>query len=61
MLDVILRISGLTGFIASLVVLVIYVPEPDLVVVLLLVAAMAIYDLLVRPMIARSRNNNRRS
>ncbi|MBL9036119.1 MAG: hypothetical protein JNN33_15245 [Rhodospirillaceae bacterium] len=55
MLDVILRIAALAAFVASLAVLVIFVPEPDLVVVLLLVAAMAIYDFLLRPILANRR------
>jgi hypothetical protein len=55
MLDVILRIAALAAFVASLAVLVIFVPEPDLVVVLLLVAAMAIYDFLLRPILSNRR------
>lgn len=56
MLDIILRIAALAAFVASLAVLVIFVPEPDLVIVLVLVAAMAIYDFLIRPLRAGRRN-----
>lgn len=56
MFDIILRIAALAAFVASLAVLVIFVPEPDLVVVLALVAAMAIYDFLIRPLRAGRRN-----
>ena len=59
MLDVILRLAGLAGFIASLAVLVYYVPEKDLAVVLILVAAMAIYDLMIRPVLTRTNNHRR--
>ncbi|CAN0503503.1 unnamed protein product [Phaeothamnion confervicola] len=59
MLDVILRIFALTCFVASLAVLAIYVAEPALIVVLVLVVAMATYDFLIRPMIARSRDPRR--
>lgn len=59
MLDMILRIGALAGFVASLAVLVIYVPDIDLTVVLLIVIAMAIYDFLIRPILRRRNNNHR--
>ncbi len=55
MLDLILKIVALAGFIVSLAVLVIWVPSPDLVTVIVIVVAMAVYDLLIRPYV-RSRN-----
>lgn len=58
MLDLVLKILALASFVASLMVLVIYVPDIDLTVVLLIVIAMAVYDFLVRP-ILRRRNNHR--
>lgn len=58
MLDLVLKILALASFVASLMVLVIYVPDIDLTIVLLIVIAMAVYDFLVRP-ILRRRNNHR--
>lgn len=59
MFDVILKVLALAAFVGSMLVLVIYVPDMDLTVVLLIVLAMAIYDFLIRPALRR-RNNNRR-
>jgi hypothetical protein len=53
MLDIVLKLIALTGFVASLSVLVIWVPSPDLIAVVVVVAAMAVYDLLVRPVLRR--------
>jgi hypothetical protein len=53
MLDLILKVVALGAFIASLAVLVIWVPSPDLVTVIVIVAAMAVYDFLVRPYLRR--------
>lgn len=59
MLDMILKIFALATFVASLLVIVVYVPTPDLVIVLLLVVAMAIYDFLIRPLFRRGNDNHR--
>jgi hypothetical protein len=53
MLDNILKIVALAAFIASLTVLVIWVPSPDLVTVIVIVVAMAVYDFLIRPYLRR--------
>jgi hypothetical protein len=47
MLDNVLKIVALAMFIAYIAVLAIWVPDPDLVVVLVVVAALAIYDFLI--------------
>jgi hypothetical protein len=53
-MDLVLKLIGLAMFIAWLAVLAWFVPHIDLITVLVLVAAMAVYDLLVRPaLIAR--------
>jgi hypothetical protein len=49
MLDNALRVIALATFIAYIAVLAIWVPDPDLVIVLMVVAAMATYDFLIRP------------
>ena len=54
MLNTVIKILALAGFVASLAVLAIYVPEPDLTIVLVIVAAMAIYDFLIRPVLMRN-------
>lgn len=54
MLNMVLKLAALTGFVASLAVIAVYVPHLDLVVVLVVVAAMAIFDFLVRPMLGRN-------
>jgi hypothetical protein len=59
MLDMILKVFALAAFVASLLVIVVYVPAPDLVIALLLVVAMAIYDFLIRPLFRRRNNNHR--
>lgn len=56
MLNNVLKIAALLCFVASLGVIVVRVPDPALVIVLLVVIAMAIYDFLIRPM--RIRNGN---
>ena len=60
MLNAVLKIAALAGFVASLAVLAVYVPDLDLMAVLIIVAAMAIYDFLIRPMLMGTGNNNRR-
>jgi hypothetical protein len=59
MLDTILKIVALAAFIVSLAVLVIWVPSPDLVTVIVVVVAMAIYDFFLRPYL-RNRNGRGR-
>ncbi len=49
MIDTIVRILALALFVASMAIIAIKVPEPDLVTVIVLVAAMAAYDFLIRP------------
>jgi hypothetical protein len=56
MLDIVIKVLALACFIAYVAVLAIWVPDPDLVVVLVIVAAMAIYDFLIRPY--RMRNSD---
>lgn len=60
MLNIVLKIAALAGFVVSLAVLAIYVPDLDLIAVLVIVAAMAIYDFLIRPMLMRNGDNQRR-
>lgn len=60
MMNTLLKIAALAAFVASLSVLVIYVPDLDLVAVLIIVIAMAIYDFLIRPMLTRNGNNRQR-
>jgi hypothetical protein len=58
MTDIILRLIALAGFILTLAVLAVYVPQADLIGVLALVVLMATYDFLVRPLIRnRGRSN----
>jgi uncharacterized membrane protein YqhA len=60
MLNTILKLAALAGFVASIAVLAVRVPDLDLMAVLIIVAAMAIYDFLVRPILIRNSNNNQR-
>lgn len=60
MLDTILKMAALVTFVATLSVLVIYVPDLDLVAVLIIVIVMVVYDFLVRPLLVRNDNNHRR-
>ncbi len=53
MLDTVLKIVALGALIASLAVLVIWVPSPDLVAVIVVVVAMAVYDFFIRPFLRR--------
>jgi hypothetical protein len=55
MFDVVLKVAALAGFILTLAVLAIYVPDADLIAVLAIVVGMAVYDFLVRPMIRNRR------
>jgi hypothetical protein len=57
MTDIVLKLIALGGFILTLAVLAIYVPQADLIGVLAIVVLMAAYDFLVRPLI----RNRRRS
>jgi hypothetical protein len=59
MLNNVLKIAALLCFVASLGVIVVRVPDLALVIVLIIVIAMAIYDFLIRPMLARNGNNKR--
>lgn len=49
MLDFVLKLIALVAFVGSLAVVAVKVPSPDLVIVIVVVAAMATYDLLIRP------------
>ena len=53
MLDTVLKIAALSGFAASLAVLAIWVPLPDLITVVIVVVAMAVYDFFIRPYLTR--------
>ena len=50
MTDIVLKLIALAGFILTLAVLAIYVPQADLIGVLAIVVLMAAYDFLVRPL-----------
>jgi hypothetical protein len=52
-----LKIVALICFVGSLGVIVFRVPDAALIIVLLIVIAMAIYDFLIRPTLARNGNN----
>lgn len=58
MLDTVLKLLALAGFVATLAVLAIYVPSVDLLAVLAVVFAMAAYDFLIRPLLARRRRRS---
>ncbi len=60
MLNTILKLAALASFVASVTVLAIYVPDLDLIAVLIIVAVMAIYDFLIRPIRIRNGNNRQR-
>jgi hypothetical protein len=53
--DMPLKALALLAFVASLAALAVYVPSFDLVGVLAVVVAMAGYDFLIRPLLARRR------
>ena len=60
MLTTILKLAALASFVASIAVIVVYVPDPSLIVVVAIVIAMAVYDFLIRPMLFRNSNNGQR-
>ena len=60
MLNTILKLASLAAFVASMAVIVIYVPDAALTAVVVIVVAMAAYDFLVRPMLIRNGNDHRR-
>ena len=49
MFDIVVKIIALVAFVGSLAIVAVKVPSFDLVTVIVVVAAMAIYDLLIRP------------
>lgn len=53
MIDVALKVLALATFIVFLAFLPIFVPLPDLIVVVVIVVAMAAYDFLVYPALRR--------
>jgi membrane protein YdbS with pleckstrin-like domain len=53
--DMPLKALALLAFVASLAALAVYVPNFDLIAVLVVVVAMALYDFMVRPALARYR------
>jgi hypothetical protein len=55
MRDLVVKLLALAGFIGFLVTLAIYVPDMDLILVIALVSAMALFDMLVRPVLLRRR------
>jgi hypothetical protein len=57
MTDIVLKLIALGGFILTLAVLAIYVPQADLIGVLAIVVLMAAYDFLVRPLIRNRRQS----
>jgi hypothetical protein len=60
MLTTILKLAALASFVASIAVIIIYVPDPSLIAVVMIVIAMAIYDFLIRPMLVRNGDNRQR-
>jgi hypothetical protein len=54
MVDILLKIVALAGFVAFSAVLAVRVPEPSLVTVLIIVSLMAAYDFFVDPYIRRN-------
>ena len=58
MVDTILKVLALSLFVGSLAVIAVKVPDPELITVIVLVAAMAVYDLLVRPYMMRDKRNS---
>ena len=61
MADQLARLFGILAFIASLAILAWYVPELDLIAVVVLVCAMAIYDMLIRPRLVRNSRAKRKA
>jgi hypothetical protein len=57
MVDIVLRVFALASFIAFLAFLPIYVPDPALIAVIVIVVAMATYDFLIRPALMRRRRS----
>jgi branched-subunit amino acid ABC-type transport system permease component len=55
-LDTVLKIVALAGFAASLAVLAVWVPLPDLIAVVGIAVALALYDFFIRPL--RQRNGS---
>jgi hypothetical protein len=55
MLDTVLKVIALASFILFLSFLPIYVPDLDLIAVIVIVIAMATYDFLIRPALMRRR------
>jgi hypothetical protein len=53
MVETVLKVIALASFAAFAVVLPIYVPDLDLMAVIVIVVAMAAYDFFVRPMLRR--------
>lgn len=60
MLNTILKIAALAAFVASIAVIVFYVPDPSLIAVVVIVIAMVVYDFLIRPTLMRNGNNQQR-
>jgi hypothetical protein len=56
MTDIILKLIALAGFLITLSVLAIYVPQADLIGVLAIVVLMAAYDFLLRPIVRNRRS-----
>lgn len=56
MLDLLLKSIALAGFAASLLVLAVWVPLPDLATVMCVAIAMAFYDFFIHPYRTRKRN-----
>lgn len=55
MLDAILKVIALCTFVAFIAFLPVFVPLPDLITVVVVVALMAVYDLLIYPVLRRRR------
>ena len=54
-LDWVLSGIGLAGFISFVGIIGAFVPEPDLLVIITIAAAMAVFDFWVRPLLQRRR------
>jgi hypothetical protein len=58
MVDTVVKVIALAGFIAFVAFLPIYVPDPDLMAVVVIVVGMATHDFFIRPFMRR-RNSGR--
>lgn len=53
-LDWVLSFVALAGFIAFVGIIAVFVPEPDLIIVIGVTVSLAVYDFWIRPLVKRS-------